>query len=327
MDCPIEIRVKVVPSEIIDACVELITVNALPLRAVEYPAFRKVLNPYLVALKTKGINLVIDRESIKFHIENKALEIKRLIKLQARKRAVCLMLDIASRYNRSVLGINIAYMYKGKIRVYTIGMHTLRFSSTAKNIVVVITNLLKEYEIELKQIVAVTTDNGANMIRSTALLERSYRDGKMSVEKEVGENVGAGDREFGSEDEEYIDEELFDDSYYDDLLTNVRSSFGACDYTYLIHGISCAAHCIQLVIKHALNKSTSIQLLLTKCRELVKKLRSPTFRSLLQSGGFNMAKLEVETRWGSMYSMVRILFLSNAQCLTMFSRSFYIFNY
>lgn len=37
-----EIRVKVNPEEIWNACIDLLTVHALPLCAVEYPAFKKI---------------------------------------------------------------------------------------------------------------------------------------------------------------------------------------------------------------------------------------------------------------------------------------------
>lgn len=302
MDSSIEIRVKVVPSEIIEACVEMITVNALPLCAVEFPAFRKILNPYIVALNLKGINLVINKETIKDHINQAAAKIMETIRLEVRNKLVCLMIDIASRYNRSVLGTNIAYMSEGEICIRTIGMQTLKFSTTSKCIVENIKERLNQCGIDLEQIEAVTSDNGSNMIRSTALLEESYRKESMSTEKnaEVHPYVNNDD----DDDDEYIDEDLFDDSYYDDLLEEVRSAFGAADYTHLIHGISCAAHSIQLVIKNAIKRSPSIESVLQKCRELAKKLRTPSIRSLLQSEGFNMALLEVETRWGSMFSMV-----------------------
>lgn len=297
LNCPVEIRVKVIPNDIIKACVELVTVNGLPLRAVDHPAFRKVLNPYLIALDLKGIHLVINRETIKEYIEKEAIKIKAIITKQVQKKAISLMLDIASRYNRSVLGISIAYMYEGTIAVYTIGMHVLRFSSTATNIVGEIKECLTEYGITLKQIVSVTSDNGANMIRSTALLEQSYRE-----ENVHGLAYTDGSCEIGSE--EYIDDTIFDDKYYEDILHDVRNAFCTSDYTHLMHGISCGAHCLQLVIKHAIDKSPETQTLLAKCRELVKKLRSPTFRNELHSAGCKMAILEVETRWGSMYSMV-----------------------
>lgn len=61
----IEIRCKVEPDAIWSACAELICVNALPVSVVEFPAFKKILEPYVVALRGQGVNLVINCENIK----------------------------------------------------------------------------------------------------------------------------------------------------------------------------------------------------------------------------------------------------------------------
>lgn len=285
-----ELRVKVNPEEIWDACVELVTVNALPLSAVEYPAFKKILHPYVIALKRQGIDLIVNRENIKRKIEEKAKLIRDKIVNEVKNKPISLMLDIASRFNRAVLGVNVAYFYDGKVRVRTIGMHVLRFSHTAKNLKELIVSNLNEFKIRLEQIIAITTDNGKNMLKSVAILNEDLQ----------------SQQQF-DESDEFIDHDIFDEKYYDDLLLKVQSMFNEINNTRLIHGISCAAHCLHLVVTKAMENSPNTRSLVEKCRALAKKLRSPSVRSMLKSAGLNMAIIDVETRWNSIFSMVNII--------------------
>lgn len=286
-DQTFELRVKVCPKEILKACIELVTVNGLPFSVVEYSAFRKILNPYLIALKLKGINLVINRQNIKKYIDEKAADLRALIVKQIRGKAVSVMIDIATRYNRSILGINIAYMFNEKVVIRTIGMPVLRFTHTATNLVKVIKKYLSDHFIRLDQIISFTTDNGKNMIKSAALINNEYME-------ECIEDI----------DEEFIDNDIFDESYYDDLLKDICTQFSGSNDSNLIYSLPCAAHCIHLVIKHSIDASPDIKILLDRCRKLVKKLRTQAVWNLLEDFKSKMAIIDVETRWNSIFSMV-----------------------
>lgn len=291
----IELRVKVKVEDIWNAVIDLVTVNGLPLCVVEYPAFKKILEPYVIALKRQNIELAINRQNIRTRIDAKAKDIKKLIMSQVRNRIVALMADIASRYNRSVLGVNIIYVINGKYCLRTIGMHILRFSHTANNIVNMIKKNLSDFHIRLEQVISATTDNGKNMIKSIAMLDSSYQNEK-----------GSQANGLESDEEEQIDSTIFNDDYYEDVLERVTAEFSEFCHTDLIHGISCAAHCIHLVVTHAIDKSTETKQLIEKCRQFAKKLRTPTMRSMLHTAGYNMALIDVITRWNSIYTMVKI---------------------
>lgn len=81
-----EIRVKVNPEAIWNACVDLVTVNALPLSVVEYPAFKTILKPYVIALERQGIDLIVNRQNIKTKIEQRAQSIKNRIVCESKKK-------------------------------------------------------------------------------------------------------------------------------------------------------------------------------------------------------------------------------------------------
>lgn len=292
----IEIRVKVSPSEIVDACVDLITGNALPLSFVDSLPFQKIIKPYVTALKLKGIDLVINRHNIKERIAKRAESIRECIRQDTKNKVLSLMLDIGTRYNRSILGINIGFMKDGKICIRTIGMLVLHYSHTAAYIVKLIEDNLADYGIRLNQIISVTTDNGKNMVKAIAILDSDHQQIRNELFPEDDFEV-----------DEYIDDNIFDEEYYTDLLTRVRSSFQTTEYTDLVHGVSCGIHCLHLVVTKAIKNSAATTNLVKRCRELVKLLRTPTFQSKLTGAKLKQATIDVETRWNSIFTMVSIL--------------------
>lgn len=297
----IELRVKVDPEQILKASVDLITKHALPLRFVEYPAFQTILRPYKIALALKGIELVMNRTNVKDYIGKNAKQIKEIIESEIRGKLICLMIDIASRYNRSVLGVNIAYVVDGNVIVRTIGMHVLHCTQTAFNIVNVIKKNLSDFGIPLSSIISVTSDNGKNMIKSVALLDSAYQKEKELLNETVVETTEMVSDNDGDEE---IDDDIFDETYYDDLLNSVRHQFNDFLYTDLIQGVSCAAHCFHLIVTKAIVQCKESATLIEKCRNLSIKLRTPTFREMLLSRKLKLATVDVSTRWNSTYIMV-----------------------
>lgn len=292
-----------------EGCVELITANALPLAVVESPAFKKIIEPYATALRRQGIELNINKRAIKACIEKRAIEIKKQIIAETKGRLVHLMMDIATRYNRSVLGINLKYMLNGSLVIRTIGMETLHFAHTAENLRVMIIKKLEEYELSLENVFSITTDNGRNVMKAVAELNQTYQNERDALIAESLENDN--DESAHESSDEEIDMDIFDDEYYVDLLTNLRSSFGNVEYSNLIQGVSCAAHCLNLVVTRAIENCQTVKSLITRARQLVKKLRSPTYRHLISNLKMNQPIIDIVTRWNSIYSMVSMNVISS----------------
>lgn len=85
-DQQLELRIKVDPAEIMEACVDLVAVNALPIAIVEYPAFQKIVKPYILALKAKGIDFNVNRARIKSCLAKKANVTKQRIMEEVKKK-------------------------------------------------------------------------------------------------------------------------------------------------------------------------------------------------------------------------------------------------
>ncbi|XP_065315485.1 uncharacterized protein LOC135924356 [Gordionus sp. m RMFG-2023] len=99
-----------------------------------------------------------------------ALDFSENIKKEVYQKLISLKLDIATRYDRSILGINIQFINNGKIKLRTLCMKVIKERHTSEYLKKIILDVLKEYEIKIEQIYTITTDNAANMIKLIKLL-------------------------------------------------------------------------------------------------------------------------------------------------------------
>ena len=105
-------KVQVVMSKeiLIDACVELVTLNGRPFTLMIDSGFRKILEPILEGLPKKN-NISPTNESIQNYIHTEYNIMKSKIIRQITGVMICLKVDAVTRLDRSFLGINIQYWY------------------------------------------------------------------------------------------------------------------------------------------------------------------------------------------------------------------------
>lgn len=305
----VEIRVKISLSEIWNSIVRLIVFNGLPFMIINSTGFRNLVKPFVNGLKDIGIDLTVDDLHLKTHIKEKAEVVNKKITEEVKGKLLCLMLDIASRHNRSIFGINIGFFANGKINIRTIGMQTLTVSQTGRNLFEKVKKSLSNYSIDLDQIFTVTTDNGKNLIKMIGIAENEmeqnidFSDCNTSDESSDDESPSSNDEQ----SDEIFDPSIFNGEYFRDLLSDVSKEFDCRKHT-VFDGISCAAHGLSLVVKEAIKKCPEIKQLIDKSRKLVKKLRTPKMRGALKDKNLKMALIDVKTRWSSVYKMVSFKF-------------------
>lgn len=102
------------------------------------------------------------------------------------------------------------------------------------------------------------------------------------------------------------------DAHHDQLLETVLSE-AAIDYGYEtcfnLNGIKCAEHTLQLGVKDSLKAlSGEMKNVIKLTRRVAKILRLDSTKQIVNQLGLNLKKpkLDVETRWGSTYIMVRV---------------------
>ncbi|XP_022170580.1 uncharacterized protein LOC111033930, partial [Myzus persicae] len=290
--------------DIIDACVELVTVNGRPFSMLNDLGLRKILDPVLNGVKN---SVVINSESIRKYLHEECDQIKKTIMKDIHFKLISLKLDAVTRLNRAFLGINIQYIVDDSIILKTIGLIELTESHTAFFLLGIylkdtILNILKKFKIDINQVYTITSDNGANMLKAIDL----FNDLELEVDEPVYELINDdSDTSSTSDDNNDNNSDLenvstlnpgLDDGEISDLL---NENFDDVDEQYekteiivtdivaqniggeIFTGIRCVAHTLQLAVIDSLKGST-VEKLLNKVRILVKKLRNQTYLYLIK---------------------------------------------
>lgn len=176
--------------ELIQNCVERVTVNKEPFNSLLKSGFQKIIADKLQKLEKAGFGITFDRNLyvIKEHLHATADKIRDKLKIEMKGRLISISADIVTKNHRSYLGIYGQYILYNEIVVRCIGMEELHESHTGFYLSEVIRKCLKEYDVDESQIISVTTDNGQNMIKMIEHLNESD-----DSEKETSEACSTSD--------------------------------------------------------------------------------------------------------------------------------------
>lgn len=95
-----------------------------------------------------------------------------------------------------------------------------------------------------------------------------------------------------------------DENIEEDDDTDVeREGDDAWATSHKIYHMRCAAHTLQLAIRDGL-KIPEVRHILSKTRNVVKKLRTPQMIDVIRTDGGLLPIIDVVTRWGSTYLML-----------------------
>lgn len=263
------VNVKLNAELLKNACLEIVTVNGRPFKILEDSGFKKIIEPIQAAFKT---NKRINSQNIREDIPVKASELREQITTELKNKIISLKVDAATRMSRSFLGINAQFMIDNKIALRTLAVQELRQSHTGLYLKNVIIDSLKLFGVSIKQIYTVTCDNGANMLKSIDL-----------IRDELVQNNNLIDEVFGDAEDD-VSEELMA-SLYDAMKLLEAERLNTEDYmgnTGILQTIRCGAHTMQLAVFDCLKKDKAIEKTLSKAREIVKKLRTPTMSMILK---------------------------------------------
>lgn len=242
--------VKFSIEEVTNACIEFVTNDFQPFSLFDSHAFR-VLTEQIF----KGLHMSpISSTNIMNYVTEKYLYMKSEIKKLIKGRMISLKMDIATRHERSLLGINIQLINNNKIFVYTLSMKQLKRRHTAENLKNEIETVLQEFDIKKNQIYSITTDNGRNILKAVELIS-DENDVEVDEERERFSNES-----YDNNNEQCVD----------DVIQNF------CNEYQNIISVKCAAHTLQLAVKDYLAEN-KIELI-HHARQVVKTLKTSTFR-------------------------------------------------
>lgn len=102
---------------------EIVTVNGRPFSLLLDTGFQFSQEDDMNALETAGFGIHLDKNFIelKAYIKNVSDQIRNKIKKVLKDRFVSLMLDIATKNRKSVLGISVQFLKNDKIEIRTLG--------------------------------------------------------------------------------------------------------------------------------------------------------------------------------------------------------------
>lgn len=332
--------------ELLQNIVEMVSVNGRPFSSISDSGFQAIIRKKTDKLNAAGHSINLTNENfpeVKALLKEMAEAVRRKIKQEAHQRALSLLIDIGTKNRRSIFGISVQYMFKGKLRTRSIGMIELLKSHTAEYLAKVIQDRLNLFGINLRQILTITTDNGSNVLKMVSDIDavlqnemekipipgttatESPKKSKVSHSNESADDDQQVDddiEEAISEEDETTDQEalgeLFDNVQLENNETllmaiskQMKDAYGL-DVLWDVTGIKCAAHTLQLVIKDGLKKIAIKHMNVIKlCRKIAKKLRLQSFKQIYEEATgdteYKTPRLDVETRWCYKYLMVRTL--------------------
>jgi len=178
---------------VIDACVELVTINGRPFTLIEDSGFKKLLEPIL-----EGFNdtFSINSQNIRNQISPTAQKVRQEITNIVKNRLLSLKMDCVTRHDRSILGVNIQIIHDDALILKTLAMVELKIKHTGENLKNEVFSILKRYNILKEQIYTVTTDNGANMVKMVDLIGNELEE---DIDEENGSEIEADLVDFSNE--------------------------------------------------------------------------------------------------------------------------------
>lgn len=271
---------------------------------------------------------------VKKNVKKKtAQKMREIIRNDLKDQPLSLMVDAVTRHRRSILGISIQYSVNGRLHIRSIGMIQLTKKHTGKYLADLIIKRLQQLEINLAQIITITTDNGANVLKMLRDIEEIMR---MEVEKakqpsvsnpNISIKINSSINSSLNVDDDAVIAEIVAkpfDSIDDDALgiiigevnndtllkaMSLELEKSGADFAFNITGVNCAEHGLQLAVKDGINQMPKFKNVIELCRIVCKEIRTDSCCHDMHALNIPYKKLRIEneTRWRSMFLMVIII--------------------
>ncbi|RVE42487.1 hypothetical protein evm_012859 [Chilo suppressalis] len=266
-------------------CVNLVTVHGRPFSMIDDLAFRNIIS--MISINSREAQS-LNSHSIKQFVSQIAEKKRADIAADIRGRMISIKVDSATRLDRSFFAVNTQYIVDGSIHIKHLGVVELHARSTAEYLKEKLLYILRKFKINIEQIYSITTDNGANMVKIVRLLNDELNDSDS-------------------------DEEFNQDMEMEPIQISLRSDSDDTEHAYCITSVRCAAHTLQLAVNDAINEDES-KCIVEEARAIVRKLRTPTMKNILQIAKKNKPILDITTRWHSTLDMLERLIELREYC-------------
>lgn len=183
---PKTIAVNLSFEQLKSACVELCSINGRPYKLLDDSGFRKIIDPIMHAMKSSH---AINSSNIQMAISELANKYRSQISSELKNKLFSLKLDIATKMNRSMIGVNAQYVHNSELCLRTLAVKEMRFSHTALYVKDLMLEILEDYGVSILQVYAITSDNGANVIKFPTLMNELQEKVFSDLTQDLDENV------------------------------------------------------------------------------------------------------------------------------------------
>lgn len=263
------VNVKLNKDKILMACVDMVACGNCSFNFLNSRGFQEIITAI-----TKPLNFTINSENIKKEMTIKAAILKQEIIEELKNKIFSLKIDEATRLNRSILGINLQYISNNEIKIITLDAIELFQSQKAEYLKNEVIKVLEEFGLDLRQVYSITSDNGRNMLKAAKLLNDELLKENVDYELDSETNIDTENNldydsncEYDSDSEITIivdDEDDFDDDgdANDSIINKTEAEIikeNNSTNKYMIYGVKCAVHTIQLAVSDAAKKNRTAE--------------------------------------------------------------------
>ena len=200
--------------DLLISSIKQIVIHQRPMKYLTDKATRAVHEPLLNAIPY--VPFSINPPNVIRFMEHMVEAMKKEILHLTKGNVISLKLDGASCGDRSFLGINIQLRKKDNIhdfRTYTLGCIELFKSSTSQNLKNEVVNTLNKFGIDLKSVLTITTDNGANYAKTSKIINADIDSAENSEDKNEDKKEDEDDFDFSFDLDEIEVEEINDSDF------------------------------------------------------------------------------------------------------------------
>lgn len=278
------ITLKISREEFLMGCLETVVVNGRPFSLFNDSGVIRIFRPIFVEFDRAKASVTTDALYLQQRGYQMQQMIKNEIKAELKGKLIPLQLDLTTHFKRRLIGVNVQYFVQNKLVLRVLGMKRLLVPATAINIALEVEKILKEYDVEVDDIYAITTDNGANVLCCTTVLQ-------IMQERRLEQFIS-------SQNIDTVNMEALNE-----LIEIEANRISRGQALHFLHQVNCSAHTMQLAIGDAL-ESSEANVIVNTCRTLVVILRRQNIINLLVSKNMNVPILDCATRWSSVHAMV-----------------------
>lgn len=280
---------KISKKEFMKGCMEFVVINGRPYAIFEDSGFLKIVEPITKAFKLSGRSVSFNRCVMEDNANAIRELVKNRIKSEMNGKLLSLKIDLTTHMNRCILGVNVQYYLQDTLVVRTLAMKRIFDGTTGVNLAIVLKQIMADYDVDVKRIYTITTDNGTNVMKCARIMPIFQ----------------------GNQLEDYLDSDIetLDEATIISMVETEIQHTECGEELKFLFNVHCSAHTMQLCLHDVFGlKNGEWEKFLERCRNLVIELRTTKIHNIITRRNLPVPLLNSDVRWSSIHKMVSYIF-------------------